>query len=230
MPENKRGKQLNKYVPDYVVFDLETTGISANYDEVIEISAVKVRAGKIVDEFSTLVNPGKPIPYGASAVNHIDDAMVADAPKLERVLPAFLEFIGKDILVGHNIATFDMKFLYRDFEKYMGYTLKNDYIDTLRLAKVVFPDWKHRRLGDLANYYGISTKGAHRALTDCRMNQSVFELLGKELSGNGVLKQSQMRKICPRCGMPMVKRNGKFGSFWGCGGFPGCRYTENGEV
>lgn len=120
---NQRGKQLNKYVPDYVLYDLETTGISANYDEVIEISAVKVRGGKIIDEFSTLVNPGRTIPYGASAVNHIYDEMVSDAPEFEEVLPLFLAFIGNDILVGHNIASFDMKFLYRDFEKYMGLIL-----------------------------------------------------------------------------------------------------------
>ena len=124
---NQRGKQLNKYVPDYVLYDLETTGISANYDEVIEISAVKVRGGKIIDEFSTLVNPGRTIPYGASAVNHIYDEMVSDAPEFEEVLPLFLAFIGNDILVGHNIASFDMKFLYRDFEKYMGLILPNDF-------------------------------------------------------------------------------------------------------
>lgn len=203
---NKRGKQLNKYVPAYVLFDLETTGISANYDEVIEISAVKVRSGKIVDEFSTLVNPGRTIPYGASAVNHIYDEMVADAPEFQEVLPLFLAFIGNDILVGHNIAAFDMKFLYRDFEKYMGLILPNDFVDTLRLAKIVFPDWKHRRLGDLANYYGISTAGAHRALTDCKMNQKVFELLGKELSGEGTADARQNVKTCPKCGMTMVKR------------------------
>ena len=197
---NKRGKQLNKYVPDYVLYDLETTGISANYDEVIEISAVKVRGGKIIDEFSTLVNPGRTIPYGASAVNHIYDEMVADAPEFEEVLPLFLAFIGNDILVGHNIASFDMKFLYRDFEKYMGVVLPNDFVDTLRLAKIVFPDWKHRRLGDLANYYGISTVGAHRALTDCKMNQKVFELLGKELSGEGTADARQNVKTCPKCG------------------------------
>ena len=224
---NKRGKQLNKYVPSYVLFDLETTGISANYDEVIEISAVKVRGGKIIDEFSTLVNPGRTIPYGASAVNHIYDEMVADAPEFEEVLPLFLAFIGNDILVGHNIAAFDMKFLYRDFEKYMGLILPNDFVDTLRLAKIVFPDWKHRRLGDLANYYGISTVGAHRALTDCKMNQKVFELLGKELSGEGTADVRQNVKTCPKCGMTMVKLKGKFGEFWGCKGFPDCRYTEN---
>lgn len=227
MLENKRGKQLNKYVPDYVLYDLETTGIAANYDEVIEISAVKVRGGKIIDEFSTLVNPGRTIPYGASAVNHIYDEMVADAPEFEEVLPLFLAFIGNDILVGHNIASFDMKFLYRDFEKYMGLILPNDFVDTLRLAKIVFPDWKHRRLGDLANYYGISTVGAHRALTDCKMNQKVFELLGKEMSGEGTTDVRQNDKTCPKCGMMMVKRKGKFGEFWGCKGFPDCRYTEN---
>ena len=83
---NKKGKQLNKYVPDYVLYDLETTGISANYDEVIEISAVKVRGGKIIDEFSTLVNPGRTIPYGASAVNHIYDEMVADFHMIRSVV------------------------------------------------------------------------------------------------------------------------------------------------
>ena len=139
----------------------------------------------------------------------------------------FLAFIGNDILVGHNIASFDMKFLYRDFEKYMGVVLPNDFVDTLRLAKIVFPDRKHRRLGDLANYYGISTVGANRALTDCKMNQKVFELLGKELSGEGTADARQNVKTCPKCGMTMVKRKGKFGEFWGCKGFPDCRYTEN---
>ena len=77
----KRGTQKTKYTPDYVVFDLETTGISRVYDEVVEISAVKVRSGKVVDEFSTLVNPGRHIPAGASQVNGITDQMVADAPR-----------------------------------------------------------------------------------------------------------------------------------------------------
>lgn len=172
-----QGKQLCRYVPDYVLFDLETTGISCYYDEVIEISAVKVRNGTIVEEFSELVNPGRPIPVRASMVNRIYDDMVAGAPDFEEVLQRFLAFIGEDVLVGHNIHTFDMKFLYRDCEKYFGQTLTNDYVDTLKLSKMVFPNWRHRRLSDLAEYFGISTTGAHRALTDCRINQQVFELL-----------------------------------------------------
>jgi len=232
---NNRGKMICKHVPDYVLFDLETTGISCYNDEVIEISAVKVRNGKVVDEFSELVNPGMPIPYAASAVNNITDKMVAKAPSFEEILPAFLEFIGDDILVGHNINSFDMKFIYRDCEKYWNKTISNDYIDTLKIAAVVFPDWRHRRLSDLAEYYGLSTVGAHRALADCKMNQVVFEKMGEVLAsgmsvagdGSSAEAAGSIIKICPRCSQPMKKRNGKFGEFWGCTGFPDCRHTEN---
>ena len=159
---NKKGKMICGYVPDYVLFDLETTGTSCIYDEVIEISAVKVRSGKVVEEFSQLVNPKRPIPYAASMVNHISDEMVANEPDFGQVLPEFLTFAGDDILVGHNIQTFDMKFLYRDCERLFQQKLTNDYVDTLRVAKLCFPEWRHRRLSDLAEHYGISTRGAHR--------------------------------------------------------------------
>lgn len=223
-----RGKLLNQYTPDYVLYDLETTGISCNYDEVIEISAIKVRNGVVVEEFSSLVNPGRPIPYAASAVNHITDEMVTKAPDFREVLNSFFEFAGEDILVGHNIHTFDMKFLYRDCERFFGQTLTNDYIDTLKLARLCIPELSHHRLGDLAEFYGISTEGAHRALNDCRMNQQIFEKMGpmveesvkKSAKGNGTIR------ICPECGEPMKKRSGRYGEFWGCMGYPLCRHTE----
>ncbi len=203
---------------------LKPRGISSLYDEVIEISAVKVRNGKIVDEFSELVNPGRPIPYAASRVNNISDKNGGKCASFEKSYRNFLHLPGDDVLAGHNIAGFDMKFLYRDCEKYFGQTLTNDYIDTA-IAKLCFPEWKHRKLSDLAEHYGISTKGAHRALADCRMNQQVFELMAKE-SGGTSAKQTE-EKICPRCGLALKKRNGRFGGFWGCTGFPDCRYTEN---
>lgn len=206
---NTKGKLINKHVPDYVVYDLETTGISSNYDEIIEISAVKVRAGKIVDEFSELVNPGRPIPHAASAVNNISDGMVANAPFFQEILPWFLDFIGNDVLAGHNIHSFDMKFLYRDCERYFHQTLTNDYADTLRLARICLPGLQHHRLGDLADYYGISTAGAHRALTDCRINQQVYELLAKEL--DNIAAEKIYSKLCPVCGKPLIKRNGRYG-------------------
>lgn len=177
----KRGTQKTKYTPDYVVFDLETTGISRVYDEVVEISAVKVRGGKVVDEFSTLVNPGRHIPSGASQVNGITDQMVAYAPRFVKVLQEFLDFTEGYPLVGHNIASFDMKFICRDAEKYYGSVPANDYIDTLPLARKHLPNLSHHKLTDLASYYGLTTDGAHRALNDCRMNQQVYECMVKEM-------------------------------------------------
>lgn len=224
---NTQGKLLNEYLEDYVVFDLETTGVSPYNDEVIEISAVKARKGKVVEEFSELVNPKRTIPFAASKVNNITDDMVSDAPFFDEVLRHFLEFVGEDVLVGHNIQSFDMKFIYRDCERYFHQLITNDYVDTLILAKRCFPEWRHRRLGDLADYYGISTQGAHRALADCRMNQRVFELLGKEMNTEKKKTLDSNVKTCPLCNLPLKKRNGRYGEFWGCTGFPNCRYTEN---
>ena len=218
----RTGDKLDKYVSDYTVFDLETTGVSPQTDKVIEISAIKVRNGKAVGEFSSLVNPMRNIPYGATRVNGITDEMVADKPVFEEVLGDFLDFIEDDILVGHNIHDFDMKFIHRDCEAFFRMFLGNDYIDTLPLARKCLPQLGHHKLTDLAMYYKISINGAHRALNDCRMNQLVFEKLGAELK-NGTTAP----KICPRCGGSLKLRNGKFGSFLGCSSYPNCRYTEN---
>ena len=188
---SKRGKLINQYVSDYVVFDLETTGISSKYDEVIEISAVKVNNGKVTGEFSTLVNPGRRIPPGASRVNGITDEMVAGAPGFSDVLGDFFQFAGDMILVGHNISSFDMKFLYRDAQKYFQKVPDNDYADTLILARKALPQLSHHRLVDLAEHYGFSAEGAHRALNDCRMNQKVYERLAEEVRGASEVRKQR---------------------------------------
>lgn len=177
---NQPGRKLNSYMRDYCVFDMETTGISAKKDAVIEISAVKVSKGLVVDEFSMLVNPERPIPFYASQVNGITDDMVKDAPVFEDDLREFVDFAGDLVLVGHNIHNFDMKFLYRDARLYWGRTIANDYVDTLPMAKACLPQLEHHKLTDLAQHYNISADGAHRALNDCRMNQQVYECLGRE--------------------------------------------------
>lgn len=217
-------KRIDKIVSDYVVFDLETTGTSTANDEVVEISAVKVRNGTVVDEFTSLVNPQCPISYGASRVNHITDAMVENAPLFRDVLGEFLDFAGNDVLVGHNIYVFDMRFIYRDAKKYYGTMPENEYIDTLVLARNFLPQLDHHKLVDLAAYYGISSAGAHRALNDCRMNQQIYECLAKEYEA--IKNGERQMKLCPECGRVMKKRNGKFGEFLGCSGYPGCRHTE----
>ena len=173
-----KGKQLLEYVPDYVVFDLETTGINCYKDSVVEISAVKVIGGRVEEEFSSLVNPQCSISYGVSRVHGITDAMVANAPTFDKVLAEFVDFTEGMTLVGHNIYSFDLKFIYRDSERFYGGIPGNNYVDTLRLAKKYLPQLKRHSLTVLAEYYGISTQGAHRALNDCRMNQQVYEQLG----------------------------------------------------
>lgn len=214
------GKRLAKYVPDYVVFDLETTGVSVQRDEIIEISALKVKDGAVTETFSTLVNPGRPIPGAASAVNHITDEMVADAPDIAAALPQFLAFAGDCVLVGHNIQSFDLHFLNRALEKLYGRTLPNDYIDTLYMARRCLPQLSRHRLVDLALHFGISAEGAHRALSDCLMNQKCFEEMAKLLKNVGT-------EVCPRCNGELMRRKGRFGEFWGCSNYPSCKYTRN---
>lgn len=225
MLSQNKGKKLNKYVKDYVVFDLETTGTSCTCDEVVEISAIKVQDGQVVEEFSTLVNPQMPIPFWATDVNGITDKMVANAPTFDKALADFLAFAGDMILVGHNIHTFDMKFVCRDAVKFFGKTIGNDYIDTLPLARMYLPQLGHHTLTDLARYYGIKTSGAHRALNDCRMNQQIFERLAEEMQNPS--DEAKKVKKCPRCGSPLKLRSGRFGEFWGCTSYPNCKYTKD---
>ena len=190
----QKGTLINKYTPDYVIFDLETTGISPNYDEVIEISALKVKGGEVVDEFNTLVNPGRKIPFGATKVNGITNAMVAEAPAFSQVLAEFLDFAEGLVLVGHNIAQFDMKFIWRDAEQYFGEIPQNNYVDTLQVARKHLPKMEHHRLVDLAEHYGISSEGAHRALNDCYMNQKVYECMVAEMREAHQKRLEEVRK------------------------------------
>ena len=225
MEKQKRGNRLSGYRSDYVVFDLETTGLSPEIDEIIEISAIKVKKGKVEGHFSTLVNPNRRIPAAASQVNGITDEMVKDAPKLKYALESFLSFIGKEILVGHNIHSFDMKFLNHAMEELYGKNVSNDYIDTLYMARSCLKELSHHRLTDLAAYFHISTEGAHRALNDCMMNQKCYEEMGKLMKETG--SQLPETESCPRCGGQLMKRSGRFGTFYGCSNFPRCRYTRN---
>lgn len=179
MKTNCKGKKLTCYLPDYVVFDLETTGINSQRDSIIEISAVRVCAHEKVAEYSTLVNPGRKIPASATAVNGITNAMVADAPAIREAMEGFLEFVGDSVLVGHNIHSFDMKFVYDAAFSELGREVPNDYVDTLFLARRCLPELSHHRLTDVSDYFHIATEGAHRALNDCIMNMQCYEELGK---------------------------------------------------
>ena len=210
---------------DYVLFDLETTGLSPQNDAIIEISALKVSDGEVVDEYSTLVNPCRHIPYSASSVNGIMDDMVEDAPTIDVALKDFISFIGDNILVGHNINRFDMGFIQRDATNFLGKPITNECIDTLILSRRYLPDIPSHSLGALADHYGISYEGAHRALADCHINKKVYDCLIKEAQNPS--DAAKAVKVCPRCGNILKKRTGKFGDFWGCASYPVCKYTSD---
>lgn len=233
MKVRNKGKRLGSYLKDYVVFDLETTGINPERDVIIEISAVKVCGHKITGQYSTLVNPGRHIPAGATAVNGITDAMVSEAPDIRTAVAGFMEFIGDGVLVGHNIHTFDTNFVYDAVWETLGREFQNDYVDTLFMARRCLPQLSHHKLTDLAEHFQIETKGAHRALNDCMMNQKCYEEMGKILeqkkkeSGGGEADGAGAELTCPVCGGILIKRKGKYGDFYGCEGFPRCRFTQN---
>ena len=215
----------NPIVENYVLFDLETTGLSTDNDAVVEISALKVVRGRIDCEFSTLVNPGIHIPYYASSINGITDDMVKDAPCMEQALKDFIAFVGDDILMGHNIRRFDLRFIQRDSERFFGKNLKNEFVDTLELARRYLPELSGHSLEALASHYDVSYDGAHRALADCHINKKVYDCLAKEIANPS--DAAMKVPVCPRCGNLLRKRSGIYGEFWGCASFPECRFTKD---
>ncbi len=169
---------------EYCVLDIETTGLSFRTEKITELGAIKIKNGKIIDTFECFVNPEKPIPYEVIKVTHITDDMVRDAEKIEQVLPKFLEFAGDDVLVAHN-ANFDIGFI-RHFAELQGLKMDNTYIDTLALARDMFPDYKKYKLGIIADNLGIRVDVAHRALDDVKTLVKVFEVMLRNLKENGI--------------------------------------------
>lgn len=161
-----KGKSLIQFPKDFIVIDLETTGLDPKCNDIIEISAIKIRDNQIADTFDTLINPGYPIGNFISELTGITDDMLAEAPKIQEVLPLLREFLDNDILMGHN-AHFDINFLYDDYDYFLNYPLTNDFIDTMRLAKRIMKEQNHHRLIDVAEAFGIAVEQSHRALADC---------------------------------------------------------------
>ena len=169
---------------EYCVFDLETTGISANNEKITEIGAMKIKNGEVIDTFECFVNPEKPIPERVVEITHITNDMVKDAETIDTVLPKFLDFIGDSVLVAHN-AEFDVGFI-RHNASIQQLRFDNTYIDTLKLAKDLFPDYKKYKLGIIADKLGIRVDVAHRALDDVKTLVQVFEVMLKMLKEKGV--------------------------------------------
>ena len=180
--KNPRGQVLDDAT--YCVLDLETTGISITTEKITEVGIMKVKNGEVIDEFEIFVNPEKPIPQRVVEVTNITDEMVKDEETIDKVFPKILEFVGDSIIVAHN-ASFDVGFLKHN-AKLLGYEFNNTYIDTLPLAKDLFPDLKKYKLGKIADSLGIEVDVAHRALADVDTTVKVFNVMLKKLKDKGI--------------------------------------------
>lgn len=182
-----------QYGASYVVFDLETTGFSPRFDEVTEIGAVKIRDGRIVDRFSTFVNPMQPIPPRVVELTHITNDMVAGADPIDVVLPRFEEFIDDSILVAHN-ASFDSRFIEFRRKGKVPYAT----IDTLLLARSLDIQVKNYKLGTLAKRFGINLQGAHRAVNDAEATAELFIQLQAMAAKVGIENPEDLNRLKPK--------------------------------
>ena len=165
-----RGQKLNE---TFVVFDIETTGLSKETEMITEIGAVKLTNGQIVDRFSTFINPGKPISAEITKLTGITDEMVADAPRIKEILPTFVSFVGNAVLVAHN-ASFDMGFIRVGAERYCNLEVGNTVLDTLELARTLLPQLSRHKLNLVCDHLNISLVGHHRAVNDAEATAEMF--------------------------------------------------------
>lgn len=156
---------------DFVFFDVETTGLSAQYEAVCEIGAVKVRGGAVVDKFQTLINPKKPIPYQVTLIHGIDDDQVVDAPTFEMAAQDFLDFIEGTIIFAYN-APFDLGFINWEMARINKPPIKNMVVDVLAMARKYLKLPKYN-LGAVAAHFDI-TSNFHRGLADAQVTAKVY--------------------------------------------------------
>lgn len=195
--ERIKGKSLTKFVPDYCVVDIETTGLDPRWDNILEISALKVRNKEIIETFTTLVSPDNftEVDDFISELTGITTEMILlDGISTKQALVEFKNFVSADMIVGHNV-NFDINFLYDNIKRYFDEDFSNDYIDTLRLARHAFPDEKHHRLKDLVKLFSIDFDRMHRALDDCKITKIVFDECEKILGVDWVFISSYNKKI-----------------------------------
>ena len=165
----------------YIIFDLETTGLSPQYAEIIEIGAVRVSDGLIVERFQTYVKPYGKIPASITALTGISEKQTENAPRINEVFPFFKKFIGNDVLIAHN-SSFDCRFL-AAVCCMMQETLGNSVLDSVQMARAYIKGVPNYKLETLKNHFGIRLP-SHNALDDCTVTYNVVEYCRKKQNGN----------------------------------------------
>lgn len=205
--KNRPGKGESRILfPDeYVVIDVETTGLSTDCDEIIEFSGIHILNDQIVNRFSSLVKPSFPVWDEITELTGITNEMLADAPSFCDVIPQILDFLGNHLIVGHNV-NFDINFLYDSIFEETGMPLSNDYIDTLRISRKLYPELAHHRLCDIIEHFSLPADASlHRAEPDvmytyqcfCRMHDDVTKTFESEESFAALFKNKYTyKKYC----------------------------------
>lgn len=171
----KKGCSLLEKLDNYTVIDLETTGRNTHTCDIIELAAVRIRNNIIADTFSTFVNPHCILPYEIIKLTGITNQMVSGAPNINECLQNFIEFVGDDVLLGHNISTFDIKVLNRIAYSKLTQYIMNDYLDTLEYSRHCDIDVPNHKLSTLQTYFKINNTSQHRALSDCIANHECYQ-------------------------------------------------------
>ena len=188
---NEKGQNLDE---TYVVFDLETTGFSPKNDKIIEIGAVKVKNGKIIDSFSEFINPRRPIPYKITELTGISDDMVRYSDSIDFVLPRFMDFIGDAAVVAHN-ASFDCSFIEKNC-KDLDLPFNATILDTVQICRFLYPELKSVKLNLVAKHLGIKLTSHHRAVDDAKATGDIFvECIKKIKEEYEVSDLSELNKI-----------------------------------
>lgn len=198
--ENGAGQSLDHTC---VVFDIETTGFSPLKNRIIEIGAVRVEEGRIIDKFSSFVNPDVPIPFEIEKLTGINDNMVLDAPKIDRVLPEFLEFCRGAVMVAHN-AGFDISFI-KENARQQGLEFDPTVLDTVSLARVLLPNLNRFKLDTVAKELKINLANHHRAVDDAGATAEIFVRFIKMLKERDIFDLSQLNELS-RMTVEMIRK------------------------
>jgi DNA polymerase-3 subunit epsilon len=186
--ENKKeilGKSLLENRREYISVDIETTGLDPQKNRIIELAAIRIKDGEAGEKYSELVYPEELVSNFITELTGITNQMLAGARRIEEVLPEFLDFIGDSVILGQNIR-FDIGFIDENSRKLFGRAFENDYIDTLRISRMLFKEYRHHRLCDQIERFGIGESVEHRALADAEQTYRCYEYMMRYMQENGI--------------------------------------------
>ncbi|KPJ65268.1 hypothetical protein AMJ44_10635 [candidate division WOR-1 bacterium DG_54_3] len=182
---------------EYVILDVETTGLEPTQHELTEIGALKIRGEEIKEIFSTLIRPRHPIPPEITQFTGIDDEMVKDSPSVEEVLPRFIDFIDSSTLIAHN-AEFDLSFIKHHLKQISDKELTNEAICTVKLARYLLPNLENYKLPTVANHLGIPVENRHRAMGDAEATYQIWIKFLPLLKEKGIASQHDLDSLISR--------------------------------